>query len=127
MEPKNKKDNLLMIIFPIIGVLITVLNFIIFHYFDYLVITITLCVADIIYAYFNARLFLKSKDWNGARRFFIPLMLLAYWAIIFTIICVGNAMMFEGSFSNAFFLYPIFLMPSFVVVVLLIALIGSGM
>lgn len=127
MEPKNKKHNFCMIIFPIVGVLISVLNFIIFHHFGHYIITITLCVVDITYAYFNARLYLASKDWNGSRRFFIPLMLLAYWAIIFTIICVGNAMMFEGSFSNAFFLYPIFLMPSFVVVVLLIALIGSGM
>ena len=126
-ESNNRKDTLIMIAFSIVGAGISVLSFFLYHYFNHVLVTTMLCIADAVFAYFNGKLFLQSKDWNGARRFFIPLMLLAYWAIIFTIICVGNAMMFEGSFLNAFFLYPIFLMPSFDVVVLLIALIGSGM
>ena len=86
-----------------------------------------LCIADIVYAYFNARLFLKSKDWNGARQIFIPIMLLVYWTIIFALISIGNAVVSEGEFSNHFFLYPIFLMPSFVLVLLLLAFVAMGL
>ena len=86
-----------------------------------------LCIADIVYAYFNARLFFKSKDWNGARQIFIPIMLMVYWTIIFAIISIGNAVVLEGEFSNHFFLYPIFLMPSFVLVLLLLAFVAMGL
>ena len=127
MEAKNKKDTLLIIIFSIVGAVISVLSFFLYHYCEYALVTIMLCIADIVYAYFNARLFLKSKDWNGARQIFIPIMLLAYWTIIFAIISIGNAVVSEGEFSNHFFLYPIFLMPSFVLVLLLLAFVAMGM
>ena len=127
MEAKNKKDTLLVIIFSIVGAVISVLSFFLYHYCEYALVTIMLCIADIVYAYFNARLFLKSKDWNGARQIFIPIMLLVYWTIIFAIICIGNAVVSEGEFSNHFFLYPIFLMPSFVLVLLLLAFVAMGL
>ena len=62
-----------------------------------------------------------------ARQIFIPLMLLIYWAIIFVVISIVNAMILEGAFSCSFFLYPIFLMPSFVLVLLLLALVAMGL
>ena len=127
MEAKNKKDTLLIIIFSIVGAVISVLSFFLYHYCEYVLVTIMLCIADIVYAYFNARLFLKSKDWNGARQIFIPIMLLVYWTIIFAIISIGNAVVSEGEFSNHFFLYPIFLMPSFVLVLLLLAFVAMGL
>ena len=52
---------------------------------------------------------------------------MVYWTIIFAIISIGNAVVLEGEFSNHFFLYPIFLMPSFVLVLLLLALIAMGL
>ena len=126
MEAKNKKDTLLIIIFSIVGAVISVLSFFLYHYCEYALVTIMLCIADIVYAYFNARLFFKSKDWNGARQIFIPIMLLVYWSIIFALISIGNAVVSEGEFSNHFFLYPIFLMPSFVLVTFLLALVAWG-
>ena len=105
MEAKNKKDTLLIIIFSIVGAVISVLSFFLYHYCEYALVTIMLCIADIVYAYFNARLFLKSKDWNGARQIFSPIMLLVYWTIIFAIISIGNAVVSEGEFSNHFFMY----------------------
>ena len=127
MEATNKKDTLLIIIFSIVGAGISVLSFFLYHYCEYALVTIMLCIADIVYGYFNARLFFKSKDWNGARQILIPFMLLFYWTIIFAIISIGNAMVLEGEFSNHFFLYPIFLMPSFFLVLLLLALLGMGL
>ena len=127
MEAKNKKDTLLIIIFSIVGAVISVLSFFLYHYCEYVLVTIMLCIADIVYAYFNARLFLKSKDWNGARQIFIPIMLLVYWTIIFALISIGNAVVSEGEFSNHFFLYPIFLMPAFVLVLLLLAFVAMGL
>ena len=127
MEAKNKKDTLLIIIFSIVGAVISVLSFFLYYYFEYALVTIMLCIADIVHAYFNARLFFKSKDWNGARQIFIPIMLLVYWSIIFAIISIGNAVVSEGEFSNHFFLYPIFLMPSFVLVLLLLAFVAMGL
>ena len=126
METKNKKENLQLIIFPIVGAVISVLSFFLYHYCGHVLVTIMLCIADIVYAYFNARLFFQSKDWNGARQIFIPLMMLVYWAIIFAVICIGNAMLLNGEFLNKFFLYPIFLMPSFVLVIFLLALVAWG-
>ena len=127
MEAKNKKDTLLIIIFSIVGAVISVLSFFLYHHCEYALVTIMLCIADIVYAYFNARLFFKSKDWNGARQIFIPIMLMVYWTIIFAIISIGNAVVSEGEFSNHFFLYPIFLMPSFVLVLLLLAFVAMGL
>ena len=127
MEATNKKDTLLIIIFSIVGAVISVSSFFLYHYCEYALVTIMLCIADIVYAYFNARLFFKSKDWNGARQIFIPIMLLVYWSIIFALISIGNAVVSEGEFSNHFFLYPIFLMPSFVLVLLLLAFVAMGL
>ena len=127
MEATNKKDTLLIIIFSIVGAVISVLSFFLYHYCEYALVTIMLCIADIVYAYFNARLFLKSKDWNGARQIFIPIMILVYWSIIFAIISIGNAVVLEGEVSNHFFLYPIFLMPAFVLVLLLLAFVAMGL
>ena len=127
MEAKNKKDTLMIILFSIVGAVISVLSFFLYHYCEYVLVTIMLCIADIVYAYFNARLFLKSKDWNGARQIFIPIMLLVYWTIIFALISIGNAVVSEGEFSNHFFLYPIFLMPSFVLLLLLVAFVAMGL
>ena len=127
MEAETKKDKLMIIIFSIIGAAISVLSFFLYHYCSHALVTIALCTADIVYAYFNARLFFKSKDWNGVRQIFIPLMMFVYWAAIFAVISIGNAVMLEGEFSNHFFLYPVFLMPSFVLVLLLLALVAMGM
>ena len=127
MEAKNKKDTLVIIIFSIVGAVISFLSFFLYHYCEYALVTIMLCIADIVYAYFNARLFFQSKDWNGARQIFIPLMMLVYWAIIFAVICIGNAMLLNGEFLNQFFLYPIFLMPSFVLVLILFAFAAMGL
>ena len=126
MEAETKKDKLKIIIFSIIGAVISVLSFFLYHHCGYALVTVTLCIADIVYAYFNAKLFFESKDWNGARQIFIPLMMLVYWAIIFAVICIGNAMLLNGEFLNQFFLYPIFLMPSFVLVIFLLALVAWG-
>ena len=127
MESTNKKDTLLIIIFSIVGAVISVFSFFIYHCCEYALVTIMICIVDVAYAYFNARLFLKSKDWNGARQIFIPIMLLVYWAIIFAVITIGNAVVLVGEFSNLLFLYPIFLMPSFVLVLLLFALVAMGL
>ena len=127
MEATNKKDTLLIIIFSIVGAVISVLSFFLYHYCEYALVMIMLCIADIVYAYFNAKLFFESKDWNGARQIFIPLMMLVYWTAIFAVISIGNAVILEGEFSNHFFLYPVFLMPSFVLVLLLLALVAMGM
>ena len=127
MEAETKKDNLQFIIFSIVGGVISALSFFLYHYCSHALVTIALCTADIVYAYFNARLFFKSKDWNGVRQIFIPLMMFVYWTAIFAVISIGNAVMLEGEFSNHFFLYPVFLMPSFVLVLLLLALVAMGM
>ena len=127
MLSEERKEQLLIIVFAIVGAVISVLSFFLYHYCEYALVTIMLCIADIVYAYFNARLFFKSKDWNGARQIFIPIMLLVYWTIVFAVIIIGNAVVLEGEFSNHFFLYPIFLMPSFFLVLLLLALLGMGL
>ena len=126
-KSSTKNDGWRIILFSVIGVAITVASFLVYYKIEHFLIVIGICIIDIIYSYFNAKLFFKSKEWNGARQIFIPLMMIAYWAIFFAIVCIGNAILFEGVFSNQFFLYPIFLMPAFVLEILVLALIASGL
>lgn len=123
----SKKDNLTIGIMSAIGLLLSVISFFIYNKINSFLVVIAICIADLIFSYFNAKLFFKSKDWDGARQLFIPLMMIVYWAVVFAVISIGNAVMLEGEFSNHFFLYPIFLMPSFVLVLLLLALVAIGM
>ena len=123
----SRKDNLTIAIISAIGMLLSVISFLIYKQINHFLVVTAICIADLIFSYFNAKLFFKSKDWDGARQLFIPLMMLVYWTAIFAVISIGNAVMLEGEFSNHFFLYPIFLMPSFVLVLLLLALVAMGM
>ncbi len=123
----SKKDNLTIGIMSAIGLLLSVISFFIYNKINSFLVVIAICIADLIFSYFNAKLFFKSKDWDGARQLFIPLMMIVYWTAVFAVVCIGNAVMLEGEFSNHFFLYPVFLMPSFVLVLLLLALVAMGM
>ncbi|MBQ8302033.1 MAG: hypothetical protein IJX97_00605 [Clostridia bacterium] len=126
-QEAKRKETLEIVLYSVIGLAITVGSFAIFHFFERLpLLTAFLCCVDVSYAYLHARVFFKSKDWQGARRFFIPLMMIAYWSIAFAIICIFNSMIIEGDFSYRFFLYPIFLLPSFVLEILIVGLICSG-
>ena len=127
MEQTSKKDTLLIIVFSIIGAAISVFSFWLYHSSSHFLVTTAICMADIAYAYFNARFFFKTKEWNGVRQIFIPLMMIVYWTAVFAIISIGNATLLDGDFSYQFFLYPVFLLPSFVVVLLLLILVGMGL
>ena len=104
----SRKDNLTIAIVSAIGMLLSVISFLIYKQINHFLVVTTICIADLIFSYFNAKLFFKSKDWDGARQLFIPLMMIVYWTAVFAVICIGNAVLFEGAFSNEFFLYPIF-------------------
>ena len=123
----SRKENLMIGIVSAIGVLLSVISFFIYNKIHSFLVVIVICIVDLIFSYFNAKLFFKSKDWDGARQLFIPLMMIVYWTAVFAVICIGNAVLFEGAFSNEFFLYPIFLMPGFVLEILVFALIASGL
>ena len=123
----SRKDNLTIAIVSVIGMLLSVISFLIYKQINHFLVVTAICIADLIFSYFNAKLFFKSKDWDGARQLFIPLMMIVYWTAVFAVICIGNAVLFEGAFSNEFFLYPIFLMPGFVLEILVFALIASGL
>lgn len=122
-----KNDRLLIFIFSVIGVAISVISFLLFYSTNNALITVGICVIDVIFSYFNARLFFKSKDWDGARQILIPIMMIVYWVIFLGIVCIGNAILFEGAFFNRLLLYPVFLMPAFVFEILLFGLILMGL
>ena len=123
----SRKDNLTIAIVSVIGMLLSVISFLIYKQINHFLVVTAICIVDLIFSYFNAKLFFESKDWDGARQLFIPLMMIVYWTAVFAVICIGNAVLFEGAFSNEFFLYPIFLMPGFVLEILVFALIASGL
>ena len=123
----DRKEDRTIVIVSVIGLLLSVISFFGYYFINHFFAVMAICFVDLIFSYFNAKLFFQSKDWDGARQLFIPLMMIVYWAIVFAIICIGNAILFEGSFVNEFFLYPIFLMPGFVFEILLLGLIASGL
>ena len=124
---RERKKTLEILLYVLIGLVISVGSFVLFHFLKrFVIVTVLICVVDVVYAYIHARIFFKSKDWHGIRHIFIPLMMIIYWGIVFAVICGFNAMALEGAFSRAFLLYPIFLMPSFVLEIILVGLICSG-
>ena len=126
-KSESKKDGWLIVLFSAIGSVIAALSFLLFYKASNTFATVGICILDVVYSYFNFRLFVKSKDWNGARHVFILLLMIAYWTLLFSVICIGNAILFDGVFSSHFFLYPIFLMPTFELVIALLCLIGAGL
>ena len=125
---KEIKEMMEEIMLPIIGVLISVCSFLLYHNFSsYTAVTVLVCIIDIIYAYINAKIFVKSQEWEGARGIMIFVFFLLYWAVMFGVIAFFYANITKGDFVLDLLFYPIFLMPSFEIVILLLLLIASGM
>lgn len=123
-KKRQRKENLEIFLYAMVGLVITVGSFLLFHFFqDYLVVTILVCSADVVYTYFNALIFFRSKDWKTGKYLFIPLLMVVYWTVLFGAICAINGLVLKGPFSYDFFLYPTFLMPSFVIEILLAGLV----
>ena len=123
---RARKETLEILLYVFVGLAVSIGSFVLFHCLKrFVIVTVLICLVDIVYAYVHARVFFRSKNWCGVRHIFIPLMMIVYWGIVFAVICVFNAMALEGEFSSAFLLYPVFLMPSFVLEIILVGLIGS--
>ena len=126
-ESKSNRDIWLIVLFSVIGGLISALSFFLFYKVEHVLMVIGICSLDVVYGYFNLRLFIKSREWNGVRHVFSLLIMVTYWAIVFGVICIGNAILLDGVFSPHFFLYPIFLIPAFELVILLLCLVAQGL
>ena len=116
------------IMLSIIGLLISVCSF--FLYFklsSYTPIIVLICIIDVIYAYINAKLFVKSQEWEGVRGIMIFVFFLFYWTVLFGVLAFFYTNITKGGFVLDLLFYPIFLMPSFEIVILLLMLIASGM
>lgn len=123
-ELRRRRDNLRIFLYAVVGLLISVASFVLHHYFGQMIaVTVLICIADVIYAFLNARIFLTSRNWRGVKYLFILLMMIVYWALLFGVVCVFNALVLKGPFSYHFYLYPVFLMPAFVIEILLVGLI----
>ncbi len=125
---KKQKEFLINLAFALGGAGISVGSFFLFHFFPTKhFLTVVVCIADIAYAYLNARLFFKGKDWNGARQILIPLLLIVYWAVIFAVVSIFGVAFLKNEFTGSFFIYPIFLMPAFVIEIIVLCLVVEGL
>ena len=106
---------------------ISVGSFLLFFAFSHGISTVLICAVDIGYAFWHACGEFKEKKWDGTKRFLIPLLMVIFWALVFCVLCVGNASVLEKDFSYQLFLYPIFLMPAYEIVFLLFCLVASGL
>jgi len=124
-QRKNRKETLEILVYACIGLCITVGSFLLFHFFGNLwLVTLLICLFDVAYAYFHACIFFRSKDWHGAKKILIPWIMMLYWLIVFVAVCIFNSAILHYDFSYKLLLYPIFLMPSFVLVMLSAALLN---
>ena len=115
------KEILIAGMFSLIGVGITVASFMLYNKFSYSTVTIFLiCLLDVAYAYFH---FKKSdlEDVFDKIRFLKCAVI--YWLILFVVISIFYCFIFKKEFSASLLLYPIFIMPSFMIVVLIFGLI----
>ena len=110
------KHGIVIAIFAIIGGLIAFVSFWLFFRMRNTAWTVGICIADVIFAYINACVFFKDKNWTGIRRFFIPVMMVIFYLIVLVIIIAGAVCLKIAEFTEFFFLYPVFLMPAFVLV-----------
>ena len=51
---ETKKDTCTLILFSVVGLVITVGSFILYHICPNPIVTVLICLADLVYAYFNA-------------------------------------------------------------------------
>ena len=128
---KKSKEEIMaqvkMVVVAVIGGLVAAGSFLLyFKLKEFAVVTVLICVIDVVYAYFNAKMFLTSQDWKGVRGILIFLFLLFYYTVVFAFLAICASRSDRG-FINEVFLYPIFLMPSFVIVIILLLLILSGL
>ena len=124
---KEIREQIKIVVVSLLGALIAAGSFrLYFKFGSFSAITVLICIIDVIYAYFNARLFLTSREWQGVRGIMVFLFLLVYWAVIFAVVAIGASGSERGFFYDLF-LYPIFLMPAFVIVIILLGLILQGL
>lgn len=127
-DPQQRKENLRIFLYAMAGLLISIASFVLHHYFGHFVaVTVLLCIADLFYAFYHARIFFAARDWRWEKHLVTLMMLICYWAVVFMILCAGNALTLKVPFSYAFFVYPVFLMPSFVIVILSVCLVLAGL
>ena len=125
---KEIKEMMEKIMTPVVGVLISVCSFLLYHKFSfYTVVIVLICIIDVIYAYVNAKIFVKSQEWEGVRGIMIFVFFLFYWTVMFGVLAFFYTNITKGDFVLDLLFYPIFLMPSFEIVILLLLLIASGM
>lgn len=69
LKHRRKKDRLLIFIFSVIGVAVSVFSFLLFHSADNVLLTVCICVLDVVFSYFNARLFFSQRIGTVRDRF----------------------------------------------------------
>lgn len=124
---KQHKENLKILLYATVGLLISSASFWLhFHFGKMAFVTAVICIADVAYAFWHARIFF-SKNWKWEKHIVTSLILICYWALVFGLVCAVNALTLKVPFSYAFFLYPVFLMPSFVIVFVVVCLVLTYM
>ena len=126
-ERENRREILRDILLAALGAGVSVGSFFLYYWADHVILTIAICLFDVGYTYWSACRFFDAQEWKGTKAIMIPMLMLFFWAIVFCVLCVGNAAMLGGDFSYDMFLYPVFLMPAFEVVFLVLIILGQGM
>ena len=125
-DPEKKKRDLrngiIIAAFAIVGGLLSVASFLLFFRMQNVAWTVGICIVDVIYAYINANVFFKDREWRVAKRFFIPMMMVMYYIVVFTVIIIGAVCFKFSDYTDLFFLYPVFLFPSFILVITVLIL-----
>ena len=123
---RKRKENLRIFLYGLIGLVITVSSFVLHHYFGgFAMITVLICMADIVYTYHNVRMFLRSLKRKIEQPIMIVFFMFVYWLLMFCLISVGTGVA-KVPFSERNLVYPIFLMPAFEIEILLLGVIMSG-
>ncbi len=127
-EENEKKigETLELLLYAIAGLALTVVSFLLYINFRYVWVAIPICVVDVIFAYFNLNVFLESKDWNGARILMSFFFMTVYWTVAFGLVCYFEISVREQAFYPQLAMYPFFLMPSFMLQVVLVGFLGHA-
>lgn len=111
------------ILSSLVGLLLTVCSFFIYHHFRQSNTLIWfVCILNVSFAYYQIhRYYLDEKDWTRIGKITLGIIFIFFFIMMITIVMgIFSFLVLDSTFYPEFFLYAIFITPSFVIALILL-------
>jgi len=132
---QNIKENKYEIIFSIVGLVLTIISFILhFKLKDYKIVIAFMMLLDLTFMFIQLKLFyidtfyknnkIKLKEWE--KTMYSITVVVIFYVIVTVFLLLMGLLYLELSFSFNYMIFPCYLAPSFILTIVLIGLISEG-